>query len=261
MKTDMLFTGLRRGADRFHTESEPTPGLVQVSDAQLGRSQRVDRDGVAQTLVYAEGRSQDGYIATVHVGIRVPLDAYPAGIGNRRAPLVGLLGWGQGGARFEAEIDLRTGAVASVVASSIMLAARFDPATAAPDDRALFAELSGAVVWGTRPGRARTTRTLPPATIAVAPGAQTFAVPPFAATVTIYTPTAGWYAAGSASVITLHGGPLVTDDPELAITAGELGTGPLLLDGLLLSGNTRFVTIANALGVGLPVQLTFGLEL
>jgi len=238
----------------------PQPGLVEVRDTHLGRSFRQPREQAAQSLINAGGRSQQAMMATIHAQVTVPEEAYPVGVLNRRAPLVGLLQWGQGGATFDAKIDLRTGVCASLVASTVQLSCIFERADADPDERALFADVSAAVVWGTRPGRARATRTLPKATIAIA-GTSTFAVPAFAYAVTIFTPTAAFYAAASTSVITLHGGPLITDDPELSVLAGTLGPQPLTFDGLLLSGHTRFLSIANTTGALLPVQLTFALEL
>jgi hypothetical protein len=253
---------IRGNRDRIAPGLDPPgPGLVDVRDAQLGRVQTLERDGPNVSLIMAEGRCQQARMATIHAQVVVMDGAFPAAAPDRRAPIVGLLQWGQGGATFKADIDLRTGVCASLVASTVSLQARFeandDPAA---DQRAFRVQVAGAVVWGTRPGRARTTRTLPRAVLAIA-ASGTFEVPPFASTVTIYTPIAAFYAAASTSVITLHGGPTITDDPELIITAGALGVQPLVFDGLLLAGATRFVTVQNLTGALLPLRLTFGLEL
>jgi len=250
-------SGLRRGLSEWNAMDHPQGGLVQVADTQLGRRELLHPNDSPVPLIWAEGKSQDARMATIHCQVTgTSPAAWPAGA-DRRAPIKGLLGWGQGGARFSAEIDLRTGVVASVVASSVSLSAQFEQ-----ESGSLIPEVvvAGAIVWGTRPGRGRCTRTLPRVTIPIG-GSATFEVPPFAYTVTPYTTAAGWYALASSTPITLHEGPTAADDPELVITAGELGSGVLLFDGLNLSGNTRYVTVGNTTGAPLPMRLTFGLEL
>ncbi len=239
---------------------KPQPGLIEVTDAKLGKTVRIARESAAVSVLFPQGRCQQALVATLYCTAVVPLDAYPPGVLNRRAPLVGRLQWGQGGATFSADIDIRTGIVATIVASSVSLAVQFEAADDVPDSRALFADVSAGIVWGTRGGRARVTRTLPRSTVPIA-GTITYPVPQGATALTLYTTQAGWYAAGSVSTITLHGGPLVTDDPELTITAGALGVTPLVFEGLTLSGNTRFVTVDNLSGALLPLQATFLLNL
>jgi len=234
--------------------------MLDVKDTQLGRNQRISRTDAPKSVLFAKGRSQQALIATVHTQVIVPLDAYAGAPGDRRAPIVGLLKWGQGAANFTAEIDIRNGTSFSVVAADVSLDMVFEKADTDPDTRALSADVAAAVVWGTRPGRSRPTRTLGRVTIATGTS-HTFPVPAFAYAVAFYMPTAAQYAAAATSTITLHEGPDVTDDPELVVTMGELGTTPLTLDGLLLSGNTRFVTFTNNSGGNLTIRPTFALEL
>lgn len=230
-------------------------GLLERSDAQLGRGVPVARGGVPVPLIQAAGSSQRARMATLHA--QVTDLVFPTAVLDRRAPIVGLLQWGQGGASFKADIDLRTGVCASLVASSVTLSVRIDG-----NDPEIIegATVAAAVVWGTRPGRCRATRTLPRETIAPA-ASFTWAVPSFAYSLQLFTPIAAFYAPASTSIVTLHEGPLVTDDPELAIAAGALTVQPLTLDGLALSGNTRFATVQNLTGAPLPIRPTFCLEL
>lgn len=253
--------GLHNGFNNYRTipgGGEP-PSMLQVADGQLGWGKELSREQSPIALITAEGKSQDGLIATIHA--QVSDVRYPTAGPDRRAPIKGLLQWGQGGASFTAEIDIRTGVCASLVATTVRLNAVYE-ANDDPDAdaRATQVRVAAAVVWGTRPGRGRATRTLPRTTIAIA-GAATFEVPPFAYSLTFFTPISAFYGAASTNVITLHGGPLVTDDPELIVTSGQLTTQPLVFDGLLLSGNTRFVTVANTTGAPLPIRACFGLEL
>lgn len=236
----------------------PEPPLLGAKDTQLGRTVPLVPTQGPVSLIQATGTSQGGYIATIHAQVIIPPDAYPAGV-DRFAPVVGLLQWGQGGATFNATIDLRTGVCASLVASSVQLSAVFEPTTA-PDQRATTAQVSAAVVWGTRPGRARATRTLGPVTLAPA-ASTTFEVPPFASTVALFAPLAAFYAPASTSLLTLHEGPLVTDRPELAVTTGQLGAQQLTLDGVALAGLTRFLTVTNNEAAPIALRAVFGLEL
>jgi hypothetical protein len=233
--------------------------MLDVADTQLGRNVTVKRSDAPQPLIFARGHSQGAQIATVHAQVDVPESAYAAG-GGDRAPIVGLISWGQGAAKFTAEVDLRNGTCFSLVASDVTMNVRFDAADDNPDTRALLANVAGAVVWGDRPARARPTRTLPRTVVASA-GSATFAVPAFAYSLTLFAPSSGLYAAAATSTITLHGGPAAADDPELVVTTGELGTSQLTQEGLLLSGNTRFVTFTNNSGGSLTVRPSFALAL
>jgi hypothetical protein len=237
------------------------PPILYAREAQLGRTLRVPRtSGVPMPLITATGATKAAMMVTLHAQVVIPADALVVGGADRRAPLTGVLQWGQAGATFSCKFDLRTGVCATLVASSVQLSAVFEAPDTDPDTRALFADVAAACVWGTRASRSRVTRTLPRASIANGASA-TFEVPPFATTLTVFTTAATFYAAASTSTVTLHGGPLVTDDPELVVTAGALGAGPLTLDGVALSGHTRFVTITNHEGATIPVQLTFGLAI
>lgn len=239
---------------------KPQPGMVELHDAQLGRNLQILRDGAPMSLIDASGTSLRGTIATIHCQVDVPANAYDGIASDRHAPVQGLLTWGQGGAKFQATIDLRTGICATVVASSVQLSAQFARADASPDTRALTASVGAAVVWGTRASRARVTRTLPRVTFADG-AVATFEVPPFADTVCLFAPVAAFYAAASSSVVTLHGGPAITDDPELSVLAGTLGVQPLTMNGIALSGDTRYVSVTNHTGAPLTLRPSFNLAL
>lgn len=233
--------------------------MLDVADAQLGRNVRLERTSPPLSVLYPRGKSQGARIATVHAQVDVPEAAYAAA-GDNRAPIVGLLTWGQGAAKFTAEVDIRNGTCFSLVASDVSLTVRFDAADADPDTRASFANVGAAVVWGDRPARARPSRTLPRVTLGNG-ASETYAVPAFAYSVTFFANLAAFYAAASTSTITLHGGPTPTDDVECIVSAGALGTSQLTQEGLLLSGNTRFVTLTNNSGGNLVVRPSFALAL
>lgn len=240
----------------------PQPGLVEVRDTRLGRNLILERGAAAQSLIDASGTSLRGTIATIHCQVEIFSNAYDGIASDRHAPILGLLQWGQGGAKFTAQIDLRTGVCATLVASSVQLSAVFAGNDAAPgaDTRALRAAVGAAVVWGTRSSRARATRTLPRTSIANAATA-TFEVPPFADSVCFFVDHSAFYAAASTSVITLHGGPLITDDPEAVLIAGQLGVQPLTMNGIALSGDTRFVSLTNSSGAGFIARPSFNLAI
>jgi hypothetical protein len=234
--------------------------MLDGPDAALGRSVRLLREAAPVPLIFARGESQGAFIATVHAQVIVPPEAFAGDAGDRRAPIVGLLTWGQGGASFSAEVDLLNGTCFSLVAADVTMNARFEAADVQPDTRALFANIAAAVVWGDRPARARPTRTLGRVTLADA-ASHTFAVPAFAYSVGFYMPTSAQYLAAATSTITLHQGPDPTDDPELVVTMGELGTSQLTQEALLLSGNSRFVTFTNHAAAPLTIRPTFALAL
>lgn len=234
--------------------------MLDNDDTQLGRNIRLLRDAAPAPLIYARGHSQRACIATVHAQVIVPPEAYAGDAGDRRAPIVGLLSWGQGGASFSAEVDLLNGTCFSLVAADVTMNCRFEAKDTDADTRALFALVGAAVVWGDRPARARPTRTLGRVTLATAT-AHTFAVPAFAYSVGFYMPTSAQYLAAATSTITLHEGPDPTDDPELVVTMGELGTSQLTQEALLLAGNSRFVTFSNSSGGNLTLRPVFALAL
>lgn len=234
--------------------------MLGVADEQLGRNVRIERNGPVNSILYPRGKSQDACIATVHAQVIVPEDAY-TGISDQRAPIVGVLTWGQGGAHFTAEIDLRNGTCFSVVASDVSLGARFEASDTDTDTRATYALVAAAVVWGDRPARARPARTLPRVTIADT-ARHTWAVPPFAYSVSLFVRDSAFYAAASTSQIALHSSPdPLTSDIEAIVTAGQLGTSQLTQEGLILPGNTRYVTLTNLLGGPIVVRPSFALAL
>lgn len=234
--------------------------MLDGPDTALGRNVVLRREAAPVPLIFARGISQGAFIATVHAQVIIPAEAFAGDPGDRRAPIVGLLQWGQGGATFSAEVDLLNGTCFSLVAADVTMNARFEAADAQPDTRALFANIGAAVVWGDRPARARPTRTLGRVTVADT-ASHTFAVPAFAYSVGFYGPASALYGAGAASTITLHEGPDPTDDPELIVTMGELGTSQLTQEALLLSGNSRFVTFTNHGLDSIVVRPTFALAL
>lgn len=248
-------------SDRAHVLGRPgqRAGMVEVDDTQLGRTLQLTRNSAPIALINAQGRSQQAMIGSIHCSVEVP--GYPAGINSGRyAPVIGLLTWGQGGANFKAKIDLRTGLCCSVVASTVTLNVVYEATAVTPDPRAEVVNVSAALVWGTRPSGARVTRTLPAVTLAPAASA-TFEVPVFAYAVCLYSTNPDIYDPASTSLITMHGGPLVADDPELIIPAGVLDASAIVNDGIQLSGNTRFVTFTNNEAGAVTIRPTFLLAL
>lgn len=236
------------------------PSMLGVADEQLGRNVRIVRDGPLQSVLYPRGKSQDACIATVHAQVIVPDAAY-TGISDQRAPIVGVLQWGQGAATFSAEVDLRNGTCFSLVASQVSLGARFEVADADPDTRAQFALVAAALVWGDRPARARPSRTLPRSTVANA-AHVTWPVPAFAYAFNLFVRDSNFYLAASTSQLAFHEGPdPTTSDIDLIVTAGELGTSQLTQEGVILPGNTRYVTLTNLSGGNLVVRPSFALAL
>src|ERR1700749_3795648 len=86
----------------------PQKGLIAGEDAALGRSTKVFRNKAASPLFQREGACEGAQVATIHCQVSNVI--YPTNPATgRRMPVTGLLLWGQGAARFEAKIDLRTG--------------------------------------------------------------------------------------------------------------------------------------------------------
>ena len=196
---------------------------------------------------------------TVHAAVTFGEQDIPAA-GERTLGLVGTLEWGQGGASFRADVDVKTGTAITLVASFVSVRVAYEPPIGDPDGRFRRCFVSAALVWGTRPGRGLTTRTLR----AVVPdgGAHTFVVPNWAFGVQFFTPVNNWYAAPLASsTITFHGGPTPADDPALVVAPADVGISALTFDGVKLAEGVRFVTVTNALGAPLPLRAVFPLEL
>lgn len=240
--------------------SGPEPMLLDATEAQLGRSVRLFRDGPPVGLINATGATRRAQLVTVQAQVIVPADGYGVGA-DRRAPIIGRLQWGQAGASFTADVDINNGTTFSLVASSVTLLALFDPSDVTPDTRAVHADCSASVVWGNRPARARPQRTLPRVPALADGGVATFAVPAFAYSLMVLADTAAFYAAASTSTITFHGGPTPADDPQLVVTAGALGTSQLTQEGVILGGSTRFVSVTNHTGAPLNLRASFALAL
>jgi hypothetical protein len=238
------------------------PGLVQGSpDTKFGRNTTVRKAQPAQGLLQADGRCEDGFVATIHAQVQNVV--FPPGVThNRRCAVVGLLQWGQGGATFKAEIDLRTGVCATIVASGVSMQAMLEPSLGeSPDGTALSADVSAAIVWGTRSSRGRATRTKRLLVPANTDGA--IEVPPFAYSVSLYAPDVDFYDEGSNTcLMTFAGGPTTTDDPQATFALSPFI--PQLIgspDGLLLPGHTRYIILTNNLADDLTLTATFGLAL
>lgn len=253
-------------AERIHPEHElhraaesgPQRQINEQPDVAMGRALVLER-GAGVELIRSPGTSEGARVVTVHAGVTfndqdVPID------GQRTLGLLGILEWGQGGATFRAEVDIKSGAAFTVVASFVSLRVTYEPAIGDPDGRFLRCFVSAALVWGTRPGRGLATRTL--RAVIADGGSHTFVVPNWAFAVQFLTPANAWYAAPlAASAITFHGGPTPADDPSLVVSPAEVGLAALTLDGVKLAESVRFVTVTNALGAPLPLRAVFPLEL
>jgi hypothetical protein len=253
-------------AERVHPEIEleraaqsgPQRHVHEQPDVAMGRTLELTL-GKGVELIRSPGRSQGARVVTVHAGVTFNEQDIPTA-GQRTLGLVGTLGWGQGGASFQAEFDFKSGVALTLVASFVDLRVAYEPAIGDPDGRFRKCLVSAALVWGTRPGRGLTTRTLR----AVVPdgGAHTFAVPNWAFAVQFLTPATAWYSAPlAASAITFHGGPTPADDPSLVVAPADVGLAALTFDGVKLAESVRFVTVTNALGAPLPIRAVFPLEL
>ena len=239
-----------RSGPQRHVHEQPDVAMGRTLELTLGK-------GVE--LIRSPGRSQGARVVTVHAGVTFNEQDIPAE-GERTLALVGTLEWGQGGANFHADFDFKTGVALTLVASFVDLRVAYEPPIGDPDGRFRKCLVSAALVWGTRPGRGLTTRTLR----AVIPdgGAHTFAVPNWAFAVQFLTPANPWFAAPlAASSITFHGGPTPADDPSLVVSPADVGLAALTLDGVKLAESVRFVTVTNALGAPLPLRAVFPLEL
>src|SRR5947207_7259075 len=209
--------------------SGPQRHVHEQTDVAMGRALELQR-GAGVELIRSPGTSQGARMVTVHAGVTFAEQDIPAN-GQRTLGLVGTLEWGQGGATFRAEFDFKSGAALTVVASFVDLRVAYEPPIGDPDGRFLRCLVSGALVWGTRPGRGLTTRSLR----AVIPdgGARTFAVPNFAFAVQFLTPATAWFTAPlAASSITFHGGPTPADDPSLVVAPADVGLSALTFDGV-----------------------------
>jgi hypothetical protein len=253
-------------AERLHPEVElaraerdgPQRHITEQPDVAMGRTLALER-GAGVELIRSPGTSYGARIVTVHTGVSFNKTDIPAA-GQRTLGLVGGLEWGQGAASFRADVDVKSGAAFTLVASFVNFRVAYEPAIGDPDGRFQRCLVSAALVWGSRPGCGLATRTL---RAVIADGeAQTFAVPNWAFAVQFLTPVSAWFAAPLvASSITFHGGPTPADDPALVIAPADIGVSALSLDGIKLAEAVRFVTVTNALGAPLPIRAVFPLDL
>jgi hypothetical protein len=218
----------------------------------LGQPVTVRRDGKSVTVVRAEPETHLGArMVTVNVGVSAVQMPDPPG---RSMHLRGVLSWGAGAANFQADVDVHNGAQFSIAASTVKLTVQFEKKTTPDDRRFTEATVEGGLVWGTAPGGADPTRTLPE--IRLEPGAapEPFAVPPFAHSVRFFTPDVGFYDAELSDVrITLLGGPTLDDDPVFVASPAML-RNMILAGGLRLPEPARYITVENV-GLVAPLRL------
>lgn len=240
------------------------PHINETQDVQMGRTVLLELAGERRAeLIRSPGTSVGARMVTTHIWVNPPgTPDWPADVGARSLPLVARLRWGNGAGEFRAELDVKGGAVASLVASYLDVIVEYEPQLppAIPDRRAVRANVSAALVWGTRGGWSDPTRTrrltLPDADTVV-----TVQIPPWAHSVALLSSNGAWYA--SADTITLHGGPDVTDDPTLSLTPVIAGGAPTLAStpGLELANTSRFLTINHAAGLATEIAAVFYLAL
>jgi len=118
----------------------------------MGRALVLER-GAGVELIRSPGTSEGARVVTVHTGVTFNDQDVPAA-GQRTLGLVGILEWGQGGATFRAEVDIKSGTAFTLVASFVSLRVAYEPAIGDPDGRFLRCFVAGALVWGSERGPA-----------------------------------------------------------------------------------------------------------
>jgi hypothetical protein len=240
-------------------ENETAPVVAQP-DLNLGNAVKVTPQMKPQVVLKSDGSSIYSWTLTCDLGlkgVRFPESAQSP----KHGAFLALVTWGQGGTDFEAEIDVKEGAQFTVVATSIKVSAVVDPDEPQDDGLVLEGTVNAAIVWGTRPGRSRCTRTK---RVVVPDGGEVIvAIPNFAESLVVMSPDP-LVMNGTTNPITLTylGGPDTGDLPLLSVTnAANFFTDILSGNGLQVPGGARFLKVANTTGAPQPLSLVWELSL
>jgi hypothetical protein len=214
----------------------------EIDLLSLGPPPNVGRENAAVVIESPNGLWQQTENVTVGLDLEIPTPPP----GDEVAAIIGILGWGVGGARHETEFDWRAGAQLSVPCSRVDVRAFFEPPNigeALIDRVRIRASLS----YGTRPTRSLVTRTSPRAIIAPA-GEVIFPIARMAYAVNVAFSSLGAYVA--ATTFRARAGVTVTSPILLELNGLDLRAA-LLGEGVHLPGGTRSISIANAAGGGI----------
>jgi hypothetical protein len=215
----------------------------------------------AQILCRAAGGGDYSWSVAVDLGVsgeRFEEDPQNARNGN----VVALLEWGHGAATFSAEVDFKRGSKVTLVASSVKVSAFCDIDGGVDDGTILSANVTAALIWGTRGGASRPTRTQ---FRSVPTGADGIIVPipDFAERLVIASedPDVMSGAAGSVTA-RLLAGPDAGDRVLLAFdnSAGYFRT-LLASGGAVFPEGARYLQIVNGGDDPVPVSAVWGLAL
>jgi hypothetical protein len=241
-----------------------TPPITGLPDNNQGQGQTVTSNGVPVPLIRAHGSSVFSYTVTVQLGIGdLVFPDGPPPPADRRGHILALLRWGQGGASFSAEVDWKVGTQVTLVATSLEVAARFDPEDGPQDALIERAIVNAALVWGSRPGELTVTRSQRRTFGAGA--SLILPIPNFASSLVLASSVAG-VIDGSVPGLTVNflGGPLATDRNYLSVT-GASGAFLQALSssgGIAIPGGARFLEIINGTGLApLDVNAVWNLAL
>lgn len=250
--SDVIGRGLWKG------ETAP---VVAQPDLNLGNAVKVTPQMKPQVVLKSDGSSIYSWTLTCDLGIRnvrFPEQSQTP----KHGAFLALVTWGQGGTNFEAEIDVKEGAQFTVVATSIKVSAVVDPDETKDDGLVLEGEVQAAIVWGTRPGRSRCTRTKR-ILVPVAPGETIVVIPNFAESLVVMSPDPT-VMSGATGPITLSylGGPDTGDLVLLSVTnAAGFFTDILSGSGLQVPGGARYLKVTNGSGAPQPLALVWELGL
>jgi hypothetical protein len=240
-------------------ENETAPVVAQP-DLNLGNSAKVTPQMKPQVVLKSDGSSIYSWTLTCDLGlrnVRFPDDAQSP----KHGAFLALVTWGQGGTNFEAEIDVKEGAQFTVVATSIKVSAVVDPDEPNDDGLVLEGEVNAAIVWGTRPGRSRCTRTK--RVIVPANDEVIVPIPNFAESLVVMSPD-GTVMSGATGPIGLEylGGPDTGDLVFLSVTnATNFFIDILSGSGLQVPGGARYLKVTNGTGAPQPLSLVWELGL
>ena len=239
------------------------PPITAQPERNLGGSEAIlrERAGRPTAIIRASGSSLYSHTVTVNLGLGDLI--FPDGVTGRRANILALVEWGQGGGSFRAEVDVKEGSALTVVATFLNISAMFDPDDPAetPDVRPESAVVTAALIWGSRPGGPIPTRTqrraIPSAGSAIVP------IPNFARSLGVSVGDSGVMAGTTPGLdLTFLGGPAATDLALLSL-AGASGILQESVTGLgiCFPEGARFLEVSNATGAARDVSLAWNLAL